>query len=139
MGRLVIAALANMFHVTINIVHARQRDCTVSITPHVDSQSNCELNLSLVMQYHFVGLDEQEIVMPCDNENPNITNHYNEQTTPNDQSTSNLYNLDPEQISVSHGTEISVRVSCYDQQTNANDQPPISSSNININDQTKLP
>ena len=70
----VIAALANMFHVTINVVHARQRDCTVSITPPVDSQSNCELNLGLVMQYHFVGLDKQEIVLPHDNENPNIIN-----------------------------------------------------------------
>ena len=88
----VIAALASMFlHVTINVVHAIQRDCTVSITPSVDSQSNCELNLGLIMQYHFVGLDKQEIVMPHDNENPNTTNHYNEQTTPNDQSTSNLY------------------------------------------------
>ena len=109
MGRscVVIAALANMFHVTINVVHARQRDCTVSITPPFDSQSNCELNLGLVMQYHFVGLDKKEIVIKShDNENPNITNHYNEQTTPNDQvvsndhsndqSTSNLYNLDPE-------------------------------------------
>ena len=87
----VIAALASMFHVTINVVHARQRDCTVSITPPVDSQSNCELNLGLIMQYHFVGLDKQEIVTPHDNENPNTTNHYIEQTTPNDQSTSNLY------------------------------------------------
>ena len=140
----VIAALANMFHVTINVVHARQCNCTVSITPPVDSQSNCELNLGLVMQYHFVGLDKQEIVMPHDNGNPNITNNYNEQTTPNDQSTSNLYNLDPE-ILVSYGTEISVRVYCYDQQSNANDQPtsqsnfdasdqpPISSSNVDIN------
>ena len=147
----VIAALASMFHVTINVVHARQHDCTVSITPPVDSQSNCELNLGLVMQYHFVGLDKQEIVVPHDNENPNITNHYNEQTTPNDQSTSNLYNLDPEQISVSHGTEISVRVYSYYQQINANDQPtsqsnfaasdqpPTSSSNIDITDQTTTP
>ena len=153
----VIAALANMFHVTINVVHARQHDCTVSITPP-DSQSICELNLGLIMQYHFVGLDKQEIVMPHDSENPNITN---EQTTPNDQSTSNdhsndqstsnLYNLDPEQISVSHGTEISVRVYFIDQQTNANDQPtsqsnldasdqpPVCSSNIDINDQTTTP
>ena len=44
----VITALANMFHVTINVVHARQHDCTVSITPPVDSHSNCELNLGLV-------------------------------------------------------------------------------------------
>ena len=157
----VIAALANMFHVTINVVHARQRDCTVSITPPVDSQSNCELNLGLVMQYHFVGLDKQEIIMPHDNENPNITNHYNEQTTPSDQvvsndhsndlSTSNLYNQDPEQMTVSHGTEISVTVTLMTSklmpitsptsQSNfdASDQPPISSSNIDINDQTTTP
>ena len=157
----VISALANMFHVTINVVHARQRDCTISITPPVDSRSNCELNLGLVMQYHFVVLDKQEIVVPHDNENPNIINHYNEQTTPtdqfvsnnlsNNQSTSNLYNLDPEQISVSHGTEISVRVYSFDQQSNANDQltsqsnfdaselPPISSSNVDTNDQTTTP
>ena len=140
----VISALANMFHVTINVVHARQRDCTVSITPPVDSQSNCELNLGLVMQYHFVGLDKQEIVVPHDNENPNIIN---QKTTPNDQfvsndhsndqSTSNLYNLDPEQISVSHGTEISVRVYSCDQQSNANDQPT-SQSNFDVSDQPSI-
>ena len=80
-----------MFYVTINVVHARQRDCTLSITPPVHNQSNCELNLGVVMKYHFVGLDKQEIVVPHDNENLNITKHYNEQTTPNDQYTSNLW------------------------------------------------
>ena len=136
----VIAALANMFHVTINVVHARQRDCTVSITPPVDSQSNCELNLGLVMQYHFVGLDKQEIVLPHDNENPNIINHYNEQTTPSDQFVSNDHSNDQSTVYYS-----------YDQQSNANDQPtsqsnfdasdqpPISSSNVDTNDQTTTP
>ena len=88
------------------------------------------------MQYHFVGLDKQEIVVPHDSENHNITNHYNEQTTPNDQSTSNLYNLDPE-IPVSHGTEVSVGVYSYDQQSNANDQPT-SQSNFDASDQPPI-
>ena len=50
---------------------------------------------------------------------------------------------------LANGTEISVRVYSYDQQSNAqptsqsnfdaSDQPPMSSSNININDQTTTP
>ena len=87
----VIAALANMFHVTINVVHARQHSCTVAITPPVDNQSNGEVNLGLAMQYHFVGLDKR---MPRDNENPDNTSHnvektLNIQSISNDQSFSN--------------------------------------------------
>ena len=84
----VIAALANMFHVTINVVHARQHSCTVAITPPVDNQSNGEVNLGLAMQYHFVGLDK---CMPRDNENSDNTSHNveNYQSISNDQSFSN--------------------------------------------------
>ena len=43
----VIAALANMFHVTINVVHARQRDCTVSITFLLTARAIVNLTLIL--------------------------------------------------------------------------------------------
>ena len=82
----VIAALANMFHVTINVVHARQHSCTVATTPPVDNQSICEVNLGLAMQYHFVGLDKR---MPRDNENPDNMITLNDQSISNDQSFSN--------------------------------------------------
>ncbi len=55
----VVAAIANMFHVTINVVQATQCGCTLSITSPVNDTSNYEINLGLVMQYHFVGLDKQ--------------------------------------------------------------------------------
>ena len=54
----VIAAIADMFHVTINAVHARQSCSTVSVTSPVDDKSNYEINIGLVMQYHFVGLNK---------------------------------------------------------------------------------
>ena len=56
---MVIAALANMFNVTINVVHARQQACTVATTSPTP--------WSLLMQYHFVGLDKQEIVNASEN------------------------------------------------------------------------
>ncbi len=63
----VIAAVANMFHVTVNVVQATQSSCTVSITSPVNAESNFEINLGLIMQYHFVGLDKQVIpVSPND-------------------------------------------------------------------------
>ena len=79
----VIAALANMFHVTINVVHAGQRSCIVATTPPVDNQSNCEVNHGLAMHYLFVGLDKHEIDMPRDNENPDKS-HDVEKTLLND-------------------------------------------------------
>ena len=57
---MVIAAIANMFHVTINVVHARQSGCVVSVTSPVDDESDYEINIGLVMQYHFVCLDKQD-------------------------------------------------------------------------------
>ena len=41
----VVAALANMFNVTINVVHARHGMCTVATTTPMDSEPTCELNL----------------------------------------------------------------------------------------------
>ena len=56
-SNVVITALPNMFHVTINVVHAGQHSCTVVATiPPLHNQSNCEVDLGLAMQYHFVGL-----------------------------------------------------------------------------------
>ena len=72
-----------MFHVTINVVHARQHSCTVATTPPVDNQSNCEVNLGLAMQYHIVGLDKR---MPHDNENSDNMKSLNDQSISNDQS-----------------------------------------------------
>ena len=45
----VIAAIANIFHVTFDVVHSR-RGCTVSVTRPVNSQSTCEIYLGLLMQ-----------------------------------------------------------------------------------------
>ena len=59
---MVIAELANMFNVTINVVHARQHACTVATTSPTDNGATSEINLGLLIQYHFVGLDKQEIV-----------------------------------------------------------------------------
>ena len=66
-----------MFHVTVNVVQARQHGCTVSVTSPVDNHSTCEINLGLVMQYHFVGLDKQGPVVPPNDDSPSITNHHN--------------------------------------------------------------
>ena len=58
----VIAAITNMFHVTINVVHARQPGCTVSVTSPVDDEGDYEINIGLsCIIYHFVGLDKQVI------------------------------------------------------------------------------
>ncbi len=43
----VIAAISNMYHVSVNVVQARQSGCTVSITSPVNDHSNCEVNLGL--------------------------------------------------------------------------------------------
>ena len=63
-----------MFHVTINVVYAGQHSCTTTTTPPLDNQSNCEVDLGLAMQYHFVGLDKHEINIPH-NENLDNTRH----------------------------------------------------------------
>ena len=55
----VIAALANMFNVTINVIHARPQACSAASTSPNDSQATSEVNLGLLLQYHFVGLDKQ--------------------------------------------------------------------------------
>ena len=69
----VIAALANMFNATINVVHARPQACSVATTSPTGSQATFEINLGLLMQYHFVGLD-----------NPQVTSNINQQTHVND-------------------------------------------------------
>ena len=69
----VIAALANMFNVTIDVVHARPQACSVATTSPTGSQATFEINLGLLMQYHFVGLD-----------NPQVTSNINQQTNAND-------------------------------------------------------
>ena len=92
----VIAALANMFNVTINVVHARQRACTVATTSPADNEAtNCEIDLGLLMQYHFVGLDKADSIhgspvsVNPDSE-PNVGNGSGEQINGNDQATSTI-------------------------------------------------
>ena len=53
----VIAALANIFNVNINVVHAREHACSVATIPPTASQPTCDINLGLLMQYHFVALE----------------------------------------------------------------------------------
>ena len=55
----IISALSNLFKVTINVIHASEHSCVTASTPPVDSASESEINLGLVMQFHFVGLDKQ--------------------------------------------------------------------------------
>ncbi len=90
----VIAAIANMYHVSVNVVQARQSGCTVSITSPVNDHSNCEINLGLLMQYHFVGLDKL-VVHVTQNENVNVGSH----SVPNNQSLS--HNPSPLPMSLS--------------------------------------
>ncbi len=116
----VVAAIANMFHVTINVVQATQSGCTLSITGPVNDTSNCEINLGLIMQYHFVGLDKQ--VMHIDN---NSINHCT--CIPSNQSSSHICNSDS--VSMSHGEQVNQHSVC-DMITN--DVPTTSdSSDIN--------
>ena len=91
--------------------------CTVATTPPVDNQSNCEVNLGLAMQYHFVGLDKHEIDMPRDNENPDNISHDVEKTVLNDQSISNDRSFS----------------------NNQSNGQPTSPSNVDANDQTTTP
>ncbi len=100
----VIAAIANMFHVTINVVHARQSGCTVSVTSPVNDESDCEINLGLIMQYYFIGLDKQ--VMPISQvDNVNVVNHSipnNPSSSPN---MSNNYVRSSDPIPMSHSEQ----------------------------------
>ena len=75
----VIAALANMFNVTINVIHARPQACSAASTSPNDSHVTSEVNLVLLMQYHFVGLDKQVQVAT------NTVHSSNQQTNANNQ------------------------------------------------------
>ena len=83
----VIAALANIFNVTINVAHARQHTYTVVTTSPLDSQATCEVNLGLLMQHHYVGLDKlnpEQIAMSSQEDINRIRDSINEQTDTND-------------------------------------------------------
>ena len=63
---LCIAALAN---VSVNVYTATQTGCTVNPITPIEGNSLFDINIGLVLQWHFVGLDKmifQLPVMPCD-------------------------------------------------------------------------
>ena len=83
----VIAALANIFNVTINVVHARQLACNVITTSPADGQVTCKVNLGLLMQYHYVGLDKQnpeQIAISSHEDTSRILDNVNEQPDTSD-------------------------------------------------------
>ncbi len=53
----VIEALSDMFSITINVHRADNRACTVVVRTPTHGDSAFEVNLGLILQYHFVGLD----------------------------------------------------------------------------------
>ena len=56
---IVIAALCNMFNITINVLNATSQDThTVAVT-HMSGVGQNEVNIGLVMQHHFVALVQQ--------------------------------------------------------------------------------
>ena len=73
--QLVIVALSNMFNVTINVSHATEQACTVTTNTPTDNASNIEMNIGLVMQYHYVGLDKLNTTSPTVGSHSNSPNN----------------------------------------------------------------
>ncbi len=123
----VIAAVANMFHVTVNVVQATQSSCTVSITSPVNAESNFEINLGLIMQYHFVGLDKQ--VIPV---SPNDRGNFVNSIIPNSPTLSlnmpDSHTCNPDPMSISNSEQDSEHVENTTPYTN---KDPSSQSNNN--------
>ncbi len=67
---LVISALSDMFSVTINVHHANEQTCTVVVRTPTNSVSTSEVNIGLILQYHFVGLDRLNSVSPQTSSEP---------------------------------------------------------------------
>ena len=46
-----------MFNITVNVLHVDSENSVVTTSPY-DHASEYEVNIGLVLQYHFVGLDK---------------------------------------------------------------------------------
>ena len=86
---LCVAAMANMFSVTINVFTATGRGCAVNAVTPLDDNSIFEVNIGLIMQNHYVGLDRINIVDDSQSDTPMVVNlPPNTQCTDNPGSTS---------------------------------------------------
>ena len=60
-GHVVLSAMCNMFGITINVLHATKQTCTVITNTPSSGVSTTEVNIGLILQYHYLGLDKVRI------------------------------------------------------------------------------
>ena len=65
-----VAAMADMFSVIINMFTATGRGCAVNSVIPLDDNSISEVNIGLIMQNHYVGLDRINIVDGSQSDTP---------------------------------------------------------------------